>query len=75
MARTIISTANAPSSPLYSQSVKAGPHLLLSGILLTHPTDFTGLNEEYARWFPSNPPTPDVAQLGVDHPASPAQSA
>lgn len=25
MARQIITTANAPSSPLYSQAVKAGP--------------------------------------------------
>jgi 2-iminobutanoate/2-iminopropanoate deaminase len=110
MPRQIITTANAPASPLYSQGVKAGPHLLVSGIvgidphtgklagdtiqaqtrqaltncqailqagdatlddvlevgiLLTHPTDFTGLNEEYARWFPSDPPTRYVAKLGV----------
>lgn len=113
MARTIITTANAPSSPLYSQGVKAGPQLLLSGIvgidpstgslagdtiqsqtrqaltncqailqagdadlgdvvevgiLLTNPTDFAGLNDEYARWFPSDPPTRYVAKLGVDLP-------
>jgi reactive intermediate/imine deaminase len=113
MPRQIITTANAPASPLYSQGVKAGPHLLVSGIvgidphtgklagdtiqaqtrqaltncqailqagdatlddvlevgiLLTHPTDFTGLNEEYARWFPSDPPTRYVAKLGVDLP-------
>jgi reactive intermediate/imine deaminase len=29
--REIITTANAPSSPLYSQGVKAGPHVLVSG--------------------------------------------
>ncbi|GAA1518913.1 RidA family protein [Kribbella lupini] len=113
MPRTIISTPNAPSSPLYSQGVKAGPQLFLSGIvgidpttgtlagetiqaqtrqaltncqailqageatlddvvevgiLLTNPTDFTALNDEYARWFPTNPPTRYVAKLGVDLP-------
>jgi reactive intermediate/imine deaminase len=113
MPRQIITTANAPSSPLYSQGVKAGPHVLVSGIvgidpntgslagdtiqdqtrqaltnceailqaggaslddvievgiLLTHPADFAGLNEEYARWFPSEPPTRYVAKLGVELP-------
>ena len=113
MPRQIITTAKAPSSPLYSQAVKAGPHVLVSGIvgidpdtgslagdtiqaqtrqaltncqailqaggaslddvievgvLLTDPGDFTGLNEEYARWFPSEPPTRYVAKLGVDLP-------
>ncbi len=38
------------------------------GILLTHPADFAGLNEEYARWFPSEPPTRYVAKLGVELP-------
>ena len=113
MARQIITTANAPSSPLYSQGVKAGPHVIVSGIvgidpstgslvgdtiqaqtkqaltnceailqaggaslddvlevgvLLTDPADFGGLNEEYARWFASEPPTRYVAKLGVDLP-------
>jgi 2-iminobutanoate/2-iminopropanoate deaminase len=113
MPRQIITTANAPSSPLYSQGVKAGPHVLVSGIvgidpvtgslagdtiqdqtrqalmnceailkaggatledvtevgiLLTHSSDFAGLNEEYARWFSSEPPTRYVARLGVDLP-------
>ncbi|RZT27643.1 2-iminobutanoate/2-iminopropanoate deaminase [Kribbella sp. VKM Ac-2569] len=113
MARQIITTANAPASPLYSQGVKAGPHVLVSGtagvdpstgslvestiqaqtrqaltnceailhaagatlddvievgVLLTNPADFTGLNEEYARWFPSEPPTRYVAKLGADLP-------
>jgi enamine deaminase RidA (YjgF/YER057c/UK114 family) len=111
--RQIITTANAPSSPLFSQGVKAGPHLILSGIvgmdphtgslagdsiqhqtrqalmnceailgaggasladvmevgvLLTDPADFDGLNEEYARWFPSEPPTRYVAKLGAEPP-------
>lgn len=113
MPRQIITTANAPSSPLYSQAVKAGPHLIVSGIvgidpatgslagdtiqeqtrqalanceailqaagaslddvvevgiLLTSPADFNGLNEEYARWFPSAPPARYVARLGVELP-------
>jgi len=112
MPRQIITTANAPGSPFYSQGVKAGPHVLVSGIvgidpstgslagdtiqdqtrqaltnceailragaslddvievgvLLTNPADFAGLNEEYARWFPSGPPTRYVAKLGVEVP-------
>ncbi len=112
MPRQIITTANAPSSPLYSQGVKAGPHVLVSGIVgidpstgslagdtiqdqtrqaLTNceaisrpaapawrrhrrgrtahqPADFAGLNEEYGRWFPSEPPTRYVAKLGVELP-------
>ena len=113
MPRQIITTANAPSSPLYSQGVKAGPHALVSGIvgidpntgslagdtiqdqtrqalencqailqaggaglddiieariLPTNPADSAGLNEEYARWFPSEPPTRYVAKLGVELP-------
>ena len=31
MPRQIITTANAPSSPLYSQAVKAGPYVHVSG--------------------------------------------
>jgi 2-iminobutanoate/2-iminopropanoate deaminase len=91
--REVISTPDAPSSPLYSQAVKAGQHVYLSGlvgidpttgdlagstaqeqtrqaltncqailkaagasledvvevgVLLTNPTDFTGMNDEYA---------------------------
>jgi enamine deaminase RidA (YjgF/YER057c/UK114 family) len=113
MPRQIVTAPNAPSSPLYSQGVKAGPHVLVSGIvgidpstgslagdtiqaqtrqaltnceailqaggaslddvtevgvLLTHPADFGGLNEEYAQWFPSDPPARYVAKLGVELP-------
>jgi reactive intermediate/imine deaminase len=111
--REIISTAEAPSSPLYSQAVKAGQHVYVSGlvgidvstgtiagttiqeqtrqalgncqailsaagatlddvvevgVLLTNPTDFAGMNEEYATWFSSEPPTRYVAKLGVEIP-------
>ena len=38
------------------------------GVLLTDPTDFDGMNEEYARWFPADPPARYVARLGVDIP-------
>jgi len=113
MPRQIIRSADAPSSPLFSQAVQAGPFVFVSGIvgidqstgslagdtiqeqtrqalrncdailesgaasladvvdvgiLLTDPADFAGLNEEWARWFPSDPPTRYVAKLGVDVP-------
>jgi enamine deaminase RidA (YjgF/YER057c/UK114 family) len=35
------------------------------GVLLTNPTDFAGMNDEYASWFPAEPPTRYVAKLGV----------
>ncbi|MFK4850839.1 RidA family protein [Microbacterium sp. ZW T6_19] len=113
MPREIIATPDAPSSPLYSQAVRAGNHVYISGtvgidvktgalaggtiqvqtrqalanceailkaggsgmddlvefgILLARPEDFVGFNEEYARWFPSDPPARYVAKLGVDLP-------
>ncbi|HEX4518585.1 MAG TPA: RidA family protein [Gaiellaceae bacterium] len=111
--RQIITTSSAPSSPLYSQAVKAGNHVYVSGlvgiavgsgnlagptiqeqtrqalgncqavlhaagatledvvevgVLLTNPTDFAGMNDEYATWFPADPPTRYVAKLGVEIP-------
>jgi 2-iminobutanoate/2-iminopropanoate deaminase len=111
--REVISTPSAPSSPLYSQAVKAGQHIYVSGlvgidvntgklagatiqeqtrqalsncetilraagatlenvvevgVLLTNPTDFIGMNDEYATWFPAAPPTRYVAKLGVEIP-------
>ena len=111
--REIVSTPDAPSSPLYSQAVKAGGlvhvsglvgvdvatgglagptiqdqtrqalancHTILRaagatwedivevGVLLTNPADFTGMNEEYATWFPGTQPTRYVAKLGVELP-------
>jgi 2-iminobutanoate/2-iminopropanoate deaminase len=113
MPREVITSANAPSSPLFSQAVKAGPFVFVSGtvgtdpatgklagetiqeqtrqaltnceailrevgaglddvvevgILLANPSDFAGLNEEWARWFPSDPPTRHGVKLGVDVP-------
>jgi 2-iminobutanoate/2-iminopropanoate deaminase len=111
--RELIKTPNAPSSPLYSQGVKSGDHVYVSGfvgvdvrtgalagstieeqtrqalkncqavldeaggtfgdvvevgVLLSDPTDFAGMNEEYSTWFPAEPPTRYVAKLGVEIP-------
>jgi len=111
--REIIATADAPSSPLYSQAVKAGQHVHVSGlvgidvrtgdlagpaveeqtrqalancqtvlqaagatlqdvvevgVLLADPSDFAGMNAEYAKWFADEPPTRYVAKLGVEIP-------
>lgn len=113
MPRQIVTTSNAPSSPLFSQGVRAGSQLFISGtvgidvstgrmagddiqaqtrqalanceailreasatlddvvevgVLLTDPGDFDGMNEEYARWFPSDPPARYAAKLGVEIP-------
>ncbi|WP_433586147.1 RidA family protein [Microbacterium hydrocarbonoxydans] len=113
MPRETITTSEAPSSPLYSQAVRAGNHIYVSGtvgvdistgklagesiqeqthqalancetilkaagselndlveigVLLARPEDFAGFNEEYARWFPSDPPARYVAKLGVELP-------
>jgi 2-iminobutanoate/2-iminopropanoate deaminase len=109
--RHVVSTPDAPSSPLFSQAVRAGEHVYVSGlvgidvstgalagpsiqeqtrqaltncqtvlqaagatlddvvevgVLLTNPTDFTGMNDEYATWFPTAPPARYVAKLGVE---------
>jgi 2-iminobutanoate/2-iminopropanoate deaminase len=111
--REVVSTPDAPSSPFYSQAVKAGGHVYVSGlvgidvntgglagatieeqtrqaltncqavlqaagatlgdvveigVLLRNPTDFEGMNDEYATWFPREPPTRYVAKLGVEIP-------
>lgn len=108
--REIISTADAPRSPLYSQGVKAGSQIHVSGlvgidvatgqlagptiqeqtrqalancravlaaggaslddvvevgVLLADPDDFAGMNEEWGRWFPTDPPPRYVAKLGA----------
>jgi hypothetical protein len=38
------------------------------GVLPVDPADFEGLNEEYARWFPSDPPARYLAKLGAEPP-------
>ena len=111
--REVIKTADAPSSPLYSQGIRVGQTVHISGlvgvdvatgnlagttvqeqtrqalancqavlqaaggaltdaievgVLLSDPNDFAGMNEEYATWFPADPPTRYVAKLGVELP-------
>jgi enamine deaminase RidA (YjgF/YER057c/UK114 family) len=38
------------------------------GLLITRPADFDGLNEEYRRWFATDPPARYVARLGPEPP-------
>ena len=113
MERKVIRTTEAPSSPLYSQAVKVGNVVYLSGftgmnpqtkqlagdsieeqtgqairnceavlksagstlhdvvqviVLLGDPVDFDGMNREYAKMFPNEPPARMVAKLGVSLP-------
>jgi enamine deaminase RidA (YjgF/YER057c/UK114 family) len=113
MPRQVIITPDAPGSPYYSQGVRAGSYVYVSGttgvdprtgaqagdtiqaqvrqaltsceailreggatlddvvevgVLLSDPADFAGMNEEYARWFPTDPPTRYAARLGVEVP-------
>ena len=113
MPRQIIRTQSAPTSPLFSQAVKAGSQLFVSGttgvdpstnelagssiqeqtrqalanceailqaggatlddvvevgVLLADPADFAGMNEEWARWFPADPPARYAAKLGAQLP-------
>jgi 2-iminobutanoate/2-iminopropanoate deaminase len=109
--REIIRIPDAPRSPLYSQAVKTGNTIYVTGVpgidpktnqvagpsiqeqtrqalvncenilraaganlqdvvdvqvLLARPEDFTGLNEEYAKFFRTDPPARSVARLGPD---------
>jgi 2-iminobutanoate/2-iminopropanoate deaminase len=111
--KQIIRTSDAPSSALFSQGIKVGSTVYLSGIvgidpttnqlagstiqeqtrqalhncenilraagarredvvevhvLLAKPADFAGLNEEYAKFFPVEPPARAVSKLGVEVP-------
>jgi 2-iminobutanoate/2-iminopropanoate deaminase len=113
MTRQIIKIPDAPSSPLYSQAIKVGPNIYLTGVpgidpetnkvagptiqeqtrralincenilraagasledavevqvLLARPGDFAGLNEEYAKFFKTDPPVRSVARLGPEIP-------
>ena len=109
--REIIRIPDAPQSPLYSQAVKVGNTIYVTGVpgidpktkkvagptiqeqtrqalincetllraagaklqdvvevqvLLARPEDFAGLNEEYAKFFRTDPPVRSVARLGPD---------
>ena len=108
--REVLRTDAAPTSPLYSQGVKVGSQVYVSGlvgidvttgrlagptiqeqtrqaltncravleaggatlddvvevgVLLADPDDFAGMNEEYAAWFPADPPCRYGAKLGA----------
>jgi len=113
MTKQIIRTSHVPSSPLFSQGVRVGDTVYLSGIvgidpetrelagatiqdqtrqalincerileaagaarhdvvdvhvLLARPEDFAGLNEEYVKFFPADPPARAVSRLGPELP-------
>lgn len=111
MERTIVSTPDAPKPPpTYSQAVKAGGLVFVSGttpmdpatgalvgetiqeqtrqslknisailaaagtslervvsatVILVHEEDFAGMNEEWVKWFPKDPPARQAAKLPV----------
>jgi 2-iminobutanoate/2-iminopropanoate deaminase len=109
--REIIRVPDAPQSLLYSQAIKVGHTIYVTGVpgidpktnkvagptiqeqtrqalincetilraggaslqdvvevqvLLARPGDFAGLNEEYAKFFATDPPVRSVARLGPD---------
>lgn len=111
MTKEIVTTPEAPSSSFYSQAVKAGGLVFVSGqvgqdpstgrlagsniqeqtrqclknietilsaagssmekivsatFILRNPDDFAGMNAEWARWFPENPPARQGASLPID---------
>lgn len=67
MPRQIVLTSKAPKPPAtHSQAVKAAGLLFVSGTALhENEEDFPGMNEEWLRWFPSNPPARQGAKLRV----------
>ena len=112
MANGIIRTEAAPISSVYSQAVKAGGLIFVSGqgpfdtagamvgstiqeqtrqclaniqaiveaagsslhkavsatFILADPADFAGMNDEWKRWFPVDPPARQGAKLPLDMP-------
>jgi 2-iminobutanoate/2-iminopropanoate deaminase len=112
MAKVIVRTDEAPKSPAYSQAVKAGGLIFVSGqgpfdpvtgeivgttiqeqtaqclrtvqailraggsslekavsatFILGEESDFAGMNEEWSKWFPADPPARQGAKLPI-HP-------
>ncbi|MEP6779203.1 MAG: RidA family protein [Gemmatimonadaceae bacterium] len=110
MPRNIVHTTNAPTSPAYSQAVRAAGLIFVSGqgpfdahtnvivgqtiqeqthqcltnveailtaagsslekiasatFILANESDFAGMNEEWMRWFPINPPARQGAKLPI----------
>ncbi len=113
MQKQVIRIPEAPSSAFFSQAIKVGPTIYVSGmvgvdpetgqlagstiqeqtcqallncekilqsagaklenvvevqVLLARPSDFSGLNEAYAKVFPTDPPARSVGRLGVELP-------
>jgi 2-iminobutanoate/2-iminopropanoate deaminase len=111
MTREVVFTENAPRSAVYSQAIRAGGLVFVSGqgpfhpatgdlvgdtiqeqtaqclrnvqaileeagsslgrvvsatFLLASSDDFVGMNEEWARWFPTDPPARQGAKLPID---------
>lgn len=110
MTRDIIRTAEAPSSPAYSQAVRAAGLVFVSGtsphdpatgkiagdtiqqqtrqclqnisailkaagtsldrvvsatVVILEEADFAGMNEEWVKWFPADPPARQGAKMPV----------
>lgn len=110
MTREIIHTTDAPSSPAYSQAVRAAGLVFVSGtsphdpatgkiagetiqeqtrqclqnisailkaagtsldravsatVVILEEDDFAGMNEEWVKWFPANPPARQGARMPV----------
>lgn len=110
MGKQVIQTAQAPRSPAYSQAVKAGGFIFVSGqgpfdpvtgevkgatiqeqtrqcltnvaailqaagsslekvvsatFILAEEDDFPGVNEEWMKWFPTDPPARQGAKLPI----------
>jgi 2-iminobutanoate/2-iminopropanoate deaminase len=113
MLKQVIRTSAAPASPLFSQGIRVGATIYVSGtvgadpktgqpagstvqeqtrqallncenilkaagaarkdvvdvhVLLSRPGDFAGMNEEYAKFFPHDPPARAVGRLGPEIP-------
>jgi 2-iminobutanoate/2-iminopropanoate deaminase len=113
MTRQVVQTDGAPQNPSYSQAVKAGGLIFVSGqgpfdpvsgaivgatiqeqtrqclanieailaaggsglerivsmaFILADSADFGGMNEEWRRWFPTEPPARQGAKLPLDVP-------
>lgn len=113
MTREIVATDDAPKNPAYSQAVKAGGLIFVSGqgpldpasgaivgetiqeqtrqclaniaaileaagsgldrvvsatFILADPADFAGLNDEWRRWFPTDPPARQGAKFPLEVP-------
>jgi 2-iminobutanoate/2-iminopropanoate deaminase len=111
--RQIVRTDDAPQNPAYSQAIKAGGLIFVSGqgpfdpgsgaivgttiqeqtrqcltnvraileaggsaldrivsatFILGDPVDFAGMNEEWRRWFPVDPPARQGAKFPLDVP-------